>query len=111
LRRGSLLWQDDWKRYYQEISNTKYPGGTSHAHHLAEKLGPSAAAEENRTILREVGIDPHLARENLTWAPNVAGQHGSGPQGQLLVKLSAVRGDRAGVEGVLREWAEISKAK
>ena len=111
LERGENLWGDNWKRYYEEISGTEYPGGTSHAHHLVEKKGESVVAEQNRQILREVGIDPYLARENLTWAPNVVGQHGLTPQRQLLQMLSPVRGNREGIIGVLRQWSDIAKSR
>ena len=109
LLRGDNLWKGDWKKYYEEISGTSYPGKPSHAHHLVEKGGMSEAAIENRLILKEVGINPLLSRENLTWAPNITGQHGSIPQGQLLNKLLPVRYDRDGVIGVLNEWAEIAR--
>jgi len=111
LKKGENLWGDNWKRYYEEISNTKYPGSPSHAHHKAEKEGVSVEAAYNRKIVEEVGLSVRLSKENLTWAPNVAGQHGSVPQGELLNRLQAVRGDKAGVIRVLREWDEVVKGR
>ncbi|UTV26478.1 hypothetical protein [Photobacterium atrarenae] len=102
LKRGENLWKGDWKRYYEEISGTQYPGQPSHAHHLVEKGSSSPAAIENRSILEEVGINPLLNRENLTWAPNITGQHGAIPQGQLLELLAPVRGDRDEIINVLQ---------
>lgn len=109
LARGENLWKTNWKRYYEEISGTEYPGGDSHAHHLAEKGSHSPAAVENRQILSDVGLNPKLSRENLTWADNVTGQHGGPPQSQLLNKLRLARGDLDKVINALNEWAEIAK--
>jgi len=111
LKRGENMWGDNWKKYYEEISGTTYPGQPSHAHHLVEKVGRGEFSATNREILREVGIDPLLARENLTWAPNVAGQHGTGPQRELMELLQPVRGDRDAIVQVLKDWAEIAKAR
>lgn len=85
-------------------SLTKSPGPQHHAHHLVQKRGGGDAAAENRRILEEVGINPLLGRENFTWAPHpVKGQHGKGPQGQLLAMLREVRGNKAGVISVLEK--------
>lgn len=111
LARGENPFGENWKKYYEEISGTSYPGPPSHAHHLVEKAGGGAAGETNRAILREVGIDPLLAKENLAWAPNVAGQHGIGPQTELMERLLTVRGDRDGIIEVLGEWAEVAKGR
>lgn len=113
LKRGNNIFGvNGWRKYYEEISGITYPGMPSHAHHLVEKASQSAAAIENRQILAEVGIDVRLYRENLTWAPNnVTGQHGGIPQGDLNDLLLPVRGDREGIIGVLRQWAEISAAR
>ncbi|MEM9383909.1 MAG: hypothetical protein AAGA68_02540 [Pseudomonadota bacterium] len=111
LRRGDNLWGDNWKKYLEEISATTYPGPPSHAHHLVEKVGRGEFSARSREILAEVGIDPLLARENLTWAPNVAGQHGTGPQRELMTRLEAVRGDRRSIIKVLEDWAVVSKAR
>ncbi|WP_421849487.1 RHS repeat-associated core domain-containing protein [Marinomonas sp.] len=111
LKRGNNLWGGNWKKYYEEISGTDYPGSPSHAHHLVEKASASDAAIDNRSILKEVGLDPNLSRENLTWAPNVAGQHGAGPQGELNKMLSEVRGNRTAIITVLSEWDKIAKAR
>lgn len=111
LKRGENLWKGDWKKYYEEISGTQYPGPPSHAHHLVEKGSSSPAAIENRKILEEVGINPLLSRDNLTWAPNITGQHGAIPQGELLDKLSSVRGDKDGIIDVLKQWAKISGSR
>lgn len=114
LQRGENIWGNDWARYYTEISGTPIPRGQMvrpHAHHLAEKVGGGSAGALNREILEEIGINPLLSKHNITWAPNVAGQHGFGPQSELLRRLLPVRGDRAGVVRVLGEWAEISRAR
>ena len=95
LKRGENPFKGNWKKYYEEISGTSYPGDPSHAHHLVEKGSNSAAAVSNRVILREVDINPLLSRHNLTWAPNkVVGQHGTVPQQQLNDMLTPFRGDR-----------------
>lgn len=110
LKRGSNLWGENWKKYYEEISGIKFPGSPNHAHHLAQKLGGGEFGALNRQILEGVNINPLLSRHNLTWAPNgVIGQHGLIPQGQLYEMLSRVSGDRSGVKRVLQEWAIISK--
>jgi RHS repeat-associated protein len=113
LERGNNLWRNDWGKYYEEVSGTSHPGSPMHAHHLVEKAGRSAEAAQNRQILREVGLDPTLSRENLTWAPNgVVGQHGSNPQGDLLQRLTPVRGDRGEIVRVLQdEWAPIAQGR
>lgn len=111
LKRGENIWGDNWKKYYEEISGTTYPGQPSHAHHLVEKVGRGPFSATNREILSEVGINPLLARENLTWAPNVAGQHGTGPQRELMERLQEVRGDKDAIIEVLQDWAEIAKSR
>ncbi|MFT5584203.1 MAG: hypothetical protein ACI9VR_001788, partial [Cognaticolwellia sp.] len=106
---------EGWRRYYEEISGRPFPTTDEmvrpHAHHLAEKVGGGPSGAMNRQILEEVGIDPLLSRHNLEWAPNVAGQHGAGPQGELLMLLLPVRGDRAGVIRVLGEWRAVARAR
>lgn len=111
LTKGANIWGDDWARYYSEISGTTIPRGSMtrpHAHHQVEKIGGGAPGVLNRAILEEVGISPLLSRHNLDWAPNVAGQHGAGPQRQLLEALLPVRGDRTGIIDVLSNWKSIS---
>ncbi|RJG36791.1 hypothetical protein [Motilimonas pumila] len=79
---------------------------------MGEKDSTNTPAIDNRLILREVGINPLLSRENFTWAPNkVVGQHGSIQEQQLNDMLTPFRGDRAGVVDVLEQWAAISKAR
>ena len=96
----------DWGKYWSEVSGTTHPGDPMHAHHLVEKVGGGVAGAENRTILQEVGINPNLQRENFTWAPNkVKGQHGQIPQAELNRRLQPVRGNKEGIEQVLKEWA------
>jgi RHS repeat-associated protein len=50
-----------------------------HAHHILFKEGIGAEQKrlvaEGQAMLREAGIDPIKGVENLTWAPNIAGQH------------------------------------
>jgi len=63
-------------------------------------------------MLEEVGLNPELARENLTWAKNkIPGQHGGGPQQDLNTRLKSVRGDPAGVKQVLADWARICEGR
>ncbi|WP_027710368.1 hypothetical protein [Zooshikella ganghwensis] len=114
LKKGENIFGDDWAKYYSEISGTEIPRDAMirpHAHHKAEKKGGLAAGALNRQILQEVNINPELSRHNLTWAPNVKGQHGFSPQSELLKMLLEVRGDRNGVIKVLRQWDEISKSR
>ena len=111
LKRGSNLWGEGWKRYYEEISGIKFPGKPQHAHHLVEKIGGLEMGSLNREILEEVNINPLLSRHNLKWAPSVTGQHGLNPQAQLNQLLQRVRGDRKGVIKVLQQWGEISKGR
>lgn len=95
-----------WGQYYAEISGTTHPGLPLHAHHLVEKIGGGVAGSQNRIILEEVGINPQLDRINFTWAPmNIKGQHGGMIQEVLNGRLKAVRGNREGIEKVLRDWA------
>jgi YD repeat-containing protein len=110
LKRGSNPWGGDWKKYYEEITGTTAPDGmiNPHAHHLVEKGGKSLAAQTNRQILEEVGIDPWLSRENFTWAPNVTGMHGTIPQTRLMNMLKPVRGNPEGINQVLQQWAKKS---
>ena len=111
LERGENIWGNDWKKYYEQISGTTFPGPPYHAHHLVEKRGGGEFGEINREILSEVGIDPFLARENLTWAPNVTGQHGADAQNELTERLLPVRGDKNRIIQVLKDWAEIARAR
>ncbi|MFL7026819.1 RHS repeat-associated core domain-containing protein [Enterovibrio norvegicus] len=113
LKKGENIWGDDWGRYLKEISGTEPPPGMNrpHAHHMVEKAGGKQAGQLNRMLLSEVGIDPLLSKHNLTWAPNVTGQHGYAPQLELSKKLIAVRGDRNGILNVLREQREVSASK
>ena len=50
-----------------------------HAHHILLKRGNGKAQQElvkeGQEILREYDIDPIYGLENLTWAPNIKGQH------------------------------------
>lgn len=50
-----------------------------HAHHVVFKNGigeaQQALVREAQDIMRQYDIDPIYGPENLTWAPNVAGQH------------------------------------
>ncbi len=50
-----------------------------HAHHIIFETGIGGAqqvvVQEGQDILRKYGIDPVTGIENLTWAPNVKGQH------------------------------------
>lgn len=78
---------------------------------MVEKAGGKQAGQLNRMLLSEVGIDPLLSKHNLTWAPNVTGQHGYAPQLELSKKLIAVRGDRNGILNVLREQREVPASK
>lgn len=103
---------ENWGRYYQEITGNPSPKDPMHAHHLVEKIGGGASGEANRAILREVGINPTLARENFTSAPNkVTGQHGEIPQAELNRRLEAVKGDRTAIEAVLRDWATVCQSR
>ena len=51
----------------------------AHPHHILFKVGNGSAQQalvaKGQGYLNAVGIDPILGVENLTWAPNVAGQH------------------------------------
>jgi hypothetical protein len=114
LKKGENIFGDDWAKYYSEISGTEIPRDAMvrpHAHHKAQKKGGNAAGALNREILREVNINPELSRHNLTWAPNVTGQHGVAPQTELLKMLIEVRGNRDGVIDVLRQWDDISRSR
>ncbi|WP_299495139.1 hypothetical protein [uncultured Shewanella sp.] len=114
IKKGKNIFGDNWKKYYSEISGTSIPKGEMrkpHAHHKVEKKGGRSVGERNRELLREVNIDPELSKHNLTWAPNVKGQHGIYPQTQLYEKLLKVKGDRQGMIKVLKEWDDISKSR
>lgn len=113
LQKGENIWGEDWSRYFREISGTQPPNDMTrpHAHHLVQKRGGGAPGVLNRTILEEAGINPLLSRHNFGWAPNIAGQHGAVPQGELLQALLPVRGDRAAIINVLSEWRAISAGR
>ena len=111
LKRGSNPWGGNWKKYLEEISVSEYPGRPQHAHHLVQKVGGGAAGARNRELLREVGINPLLGRENLAWAPNIKFQHGRNPQADLLAMLEPVRGNRVAIVEVLERWAEIARKR
>ncbi|GAA0398645.1 hypothetical protein GCM10009133_04360 [Cocleimonas flava] len=112
LQKGVNIWGNNWKKYYSEISGTDYPGPPSHAHHLVEKGSTSPAAIANRQILEDAGINVQLHRENLTWAPNEAGIHGSTPQQALNSLLNdAIQGKTGqakidAINDALRSWSE-----
>lgn len=99
---------ENWKRYYEEISGTKMPDiDNMHAHHLVEKAGAGNPenAMVNRAIIEEAGLNSKLSRENLAWARNIAGQHGSGRQGILRSRLEPVSGNKEAIIEVLKQWA------
>lgn len=77
-----------------------------HAHHILplKGIGPTqqALVREGREILQRYGIDPDVGLENLTWAPNVSGQHTTANVRALVEDLreaSRIRG--ADVEDIL----------
>ncbi|WP_249314800.1 contractile injection system protein, VgrG/Pvc8 family [Pseudoalteromonas sp. S1727] len=111
LKSGKNMWGDNWKKYYEEISGTKYPGPPNHAHHLVEKKGGGKYGVANRKILEDVGINPLLSRENFAWAPNIKGQHGLEPQAQLNEMLNTSQGNKKAILKVLEQWATISKGR
>lgn len=111
LKIGRNPWKDDWSRYLAETTGRPIPRGEMerpHAHHMAQKKGGGGPGRLNREILADVGIDPLLSRHNLEWAPNVKGQHGRGPQAELLRRLLPARGDRAKIIEVLNEWRAVT---
>jgi hypothetical protein len=86
-----------------------------HAHHIVYKagIGPLQALEAmaGRAILRRHGIDPIRGIENLTWAPNVKGQHTLANLRSVVGDLRAV--DRAGggydeIVAVLQQHGELA---
>ena len=84
-------------------------GGNNHAHHLVQKKGGGSWGDANRQLLLDVGIDPWLSRENLTWAPNGGGQHTGLRQQELNNRLTQVAGDLDGTIAALADWAIVSK--
>ncbi|SFU98193.1 hypothetical protein, partial [Butyrivibrio sp. INlla21] len=63
-----------------------------HAHHIVFKNGNGAVQQElvkqGQAVLREYGIDPILAEEVLTWAPNgIPGQHSVEPLREVVEGL------------------------
>ena len=62
-----------------------------HAHHILSQVGigpaQQALVREGKRILEDHGIDPLHGPENLTWAPNVAGQHTLGNLEALMEQL------------------------
>ena len=87
-----------------------------HAHHVLPQkgIGPrqQELVREGRAILEEHGIDPVEDVENLTWAPNVQGQHTTERVEALVGRLREVNADpEAGKEEiveVLEEYGEIA---
>jgi hypothetical protein len=83
-----------------------------HAHHILFKKGQASQRElvlEGQRILREVGIHPEFAYQNLTWAPNrVVGQHSTSTLAPLVEDLRAVQGSRLDIEAVLQYHGELA---
>ncbi len=122
LLRGKKPSGKNWGEYVEMIGGgTRKPKGMvdPHGHHLAEKVGGGQAGRQVRETLEEVGINPLLARVNLTQAPRyAAGQHGRAAQAELLRRLNAAlqgltdsKDRRKAVTDVLLEWAKISAAR
>ena len=88
-----------------------------HAHHILPQrgIGPrrQELVREGRAILEEHGIDPVEDAENLTWAPNVQGQHTTEKVEALVEDLRERNADpdvrREDIEEVLREHGEIAR--
>ncbi len=104
---------DGWKKYFEEISNTQIPINRiemdlPHAHHLVQKGIPAAA--KGSGVLQQNSIHPFLSRHNLGWAPNIKGQHGAIPQGELLPHLNSSN-NRSEVITTLQRWLRVSQSR
>lgn len=79
-----------------------------HGHHIVFKKGVGARQQaliaQAKEILERNGIDWYTGPHNLTWAPNVAGQHNVANVRAVLQRLQAADGDgRDAVIAALRE--------
>jgi len=86
-----------------------------HAHHILFKSGNGAKqkglVDEGQEILRKHGIDPIYGTENLTWAPNVAGQHTANSLENVVDTLRAVDqagGDQSDIVAALQQLGKAA---
>ncbi|WP_438298543.1 hypothetical protein [Sporosarcina sp. FA15] len=86
-----------------------------HAHHILFKRGNGKAKQElvkeGQEILREYDIDPIYGLENLTWAPNIKGQHDITPLRNVVDKIKEVEnngGDRDDIVQILERLGRIA---
>ena len=84
-----------------------------HAHHILFKTGNGKGqqelVEEGQALLRKYGIDPIVGPENLTWAPNKAGQHDVDRLQHVVNKLKEVDdfgGTKEKMTAMLRQLGE-----
>lgn len=74
-----------------------------HGHHIVFKKGVGARQQaliaQAKEILERNGVDWYTGPHNLTWAPNVAGQHNIANVREVLQRLQAA--DGAGREAVI----------
>lgn len=109
----------DWTEYLEEQIGPAPPMPRPHGHHVLFKkgIGPAqqALVEEGQTILRRrAGIDPIWGLQNLTFAPNIAGQHDFEALEAVVVRLRALDAANAPPEEfarLMREMAEIAAAR
>ena len=82
-----------------------------HAHHILFKKGLGAGqqelVEEGQDILRRVGIDPIYGVENLTWAPNIEGQHVTANLREVVDRLRDLDSVGAGYEDFVEALQEL----
>lgn len=86
-----------------------------HAHHILFKKGldeeQQALVREGQEILRRYDIDPIFGPENLTWAPNIKGQHTTQALKQVLKRLRAADqfgGTREDIVKALRDMGKVA---
>ncbi|WP_082786616.1 T7SS effector LXG polymorphic toxin [Sporosarcina psychrophila] len=86
-----------------------------HAHHILFKRGNGKAQQElvkeGQEILREYDIDPIYGLENLTWAPNIKGQHDITALRNVVDKIKEVEnsgGDRDDIVQILERLGRIA---
>jgi len=90
----------------------------AHPHHILFKVGNGSAQQalvaEGQGYLKAVGIDPILGVENLTWAPNVAGQHTIGTLKPLISDLraaNALGASRSDIVDILARHGQLATGR
>ncbi len=105
-----------WGAYFSGVLKVSAPDGMvdPHAHRILFKLGREGKQRdlviEGMEILLKYDINPIFGRENLIWAPNIAGQHTTEALQKVVDELRRAdsRGTRKAVERALARMGKIA---